>query len=149
MSTLVVVGAQWGDEGKGKVVDLLAARADLVVRYGGGANAGHTLKVNGEKLVTHLLPSGVLHPKVRCALGAGMVLAPQVLLDEIDDVTKRGFSLEGRLTVSSRAHITLPFQAEIDRVSNAGARGRRRRALDGRRAGFSRSVGAAAREVAG
>ncbi len=72
MASLVVVGAQWGDEGKGKVVDLVSERADVVVRYAGGANAGHTLKVNGQKLVTHLLPSGVMHPTVRCVLGAGM-----------------------------------------------------------------------------
>src|SRR6476469_6609939 len=74
MPAVVVVGAQWGDEGKGKIVDLIAEQAEMVVRYAGGANAGHTLKVAGQKIVTHLLPSGVLHPKTACVLGAGMVI---------------------------------------------------------------------------
>lgn len=122
MTAIVVVGAQWGDEGKGKIVDLVAERADMVVRYGGGANAGHTLKVNGQKVVTHLLPSGVLHPSARCVLGAGMVIDPKVLLDEILEIEGRGLSVRNRLTISSRAHATLPFQAAIDRAANAGPR---------------------------
>jgi adenylosuccinate synthase len=122
MTAVVVVGAQWGDEGKGKIVDIIAERADLVVRYGGGANAGHTLKVNGQKIVTHLLPSGVLHPKALCLLGAGMVLDPKVLLDEIAEVEQRGMSVRERLTISPHAHVTLPFQAAIDRAANAGPR---------------------------
>src|SRR6478736_3513358 len=103
MPAVVVVGAQWGDEGKGKIVDLIAERADMVVRYAGGANAGHTLKVAGQKLVTHLLPSGVLHPNTQCVLGAGMVIDPVILLREIDEVTARGLDVTSRLTVSSRA----------------------------------------------
>lgn len=122
MTAIVVVGAQWGDEGKGKIVDLIAERSDVVVRYGGGANAGHTLKVNGQKVVTHLLPSGVLHPHARCILGAGMVIDPKILLDEIDDLEGRGLSVTSRLLVSSRAHATLPFAAAIDRAANAGPR---------------------------
>ncbi len=122
MTAIVVIGAQWGDEGKGKIVDLVAERADLVVRYGGGANAGHTLKVNGQKVVTHLLPSGILHPKARCVLGAGMVIDPKVLLDEIADIEGRGLTVRDRLLVSARAHATLPFQAAIDRAANAGPR---------------------------
>jgi adenylosuccinate synthase len=122
MTAIVVIGAQWGDEGKGKIVDLVAERADLVVRYGGGANAGHTLKVNGQKVVTHLLPSGVLHPAARCVLGAGMVIDPKVLIDEIADIERRGLSVRDRLLVSARAHATLPFQAAIDRAANAGPR---------------------------
>ncbi len=122
MAALVVVGAQWGDEGKGKIVDLVSERADMVVRYAGGANAGHTLKVGGQKLVTHLLPSGVMHPSVRCVLGAGMVIAPEVLVDEIRTCEQRGLEVRHRLVVSGRAHVTFPFQAAIDRASNAGPR---------------------------
>jgi adenylosuccinate synthase len=122
MTAIVVIGAQWGDEGKGKIVDLISERADMVVRYGGGANAGHTLKVRGEKLVTHLLPSGVLRPSSRCVLGAGMVIDPKVLVDEISEVEGRGLSVRDRLIVSGRAHATLPFQSAIDRAANAGPR---------------------------
>ena len=86
MSVVIVVGAQWGDEGKGKVVDLFTERADVVVRYGGGANAGHTLVVDGQKLVTHLIPSGVCHPGKSCVLGDGMVIDPHTLLDEIAEL---------------------------------------------------------------
>ncbi|MFO0646243.1 MAG: adenylosuccinate synthase [Polyangiales bacterium] len=122
MASLVVVGAQWGDEGKGKIVDLVSERADVVVRYAGGANAGHTLKVNGQKLVTHLLPSGVMHPTVRCVLGAGMVIAPEVLVDEIRVCEERELDVRRRLVISGRAHVTFPFQAAIDKASNAGPR---------------------------
>src|SRR6478735_180446 len=104
MPAVVVVGAQWGDEGKGKIVE----QADMVVRYAGGANAGHTLKVNGQKIITRLLPSGVLHPKTACVLGAGMVVDPAVLVQEIDEFKTRGLDVESRLTVSGRAHVTLP-----------------------------------------
>jgi len=90
MSVVIVVGAQWGDEGKGKVVDLFTERADLVVRYGGGANAGHTLVIDGQKLVTHLVPSGVCHPGKSCVLGDGMVIDPQTLLEEIARVPGAG-----------------------------------------------------------
>ena len=89
MSTVVVVGAQWGDEGKGKVVDLFSERADMVVRYGGGANAGHTLVIGNTKLVTHLVPSGVMHPGKSCVLGDGMVIDPHTLLEEIADCQDR------------------------------------------------------------
>jgi adenylosuccinate synthase len=122
MSALVVIGAQWGDEGKGKIVDLISAQADLVVRYAGGANAGHTLRVGDTKIVTHLLPSGVMHPSVRCALGAGMVLALDVLVREMDAIETRGLSMRDRLMVSPLAHVTFPFQAAIDRASNLGPR---------------------------
>ena len=90
MSVVIVVGAQWGDEGKGKVVDLFTERADTVVRYGGGANAGHTLVIEGKKLVTHLVPSGVCHPGKSCVLGDGMVIDPHTLLEEIADCQARG-----------------------------------------------------------
>ncbi len=122
MGAVVVVGAQWGDEGKGKVVDLLSARAEVVARYAGGANAGHTLVVGGKKLVTHLLPSGVLQPAARCILGAGMVIVPETLLEEIVACEALGLDVRSRLVVSPRAHVTFPFQAGIDRAANLGPR---------------------------
>src|ERR687884_1201717 len=91
MSVVVVVGAQWGDEGKGKVVDLVTERAHVVARWGGGANAGHTIVVDGKKYVTHLIPSGVLRKGVTCVLGEGMVIDPAVLLEEIRTFRSHGF----------------------------------------------------------
>ena len=88
MPTLIVVGAQWGDEGKGKIVDLLTDRADLVVRYAGGNNAGHTIIIGGEKFVLHLIPSGILHAKKRCFLGGGMVLDPEAFLAEVEKLDR-------------------------------------------------------------
>ena len=90
LANIVVIGTQWGDEGKGKVVDLLAEHADLVVRFQGGANAGHTLLVDGQELVTHLVPSGVMHPAKRCAIGPGVVVDPEILVEEIDALQARG-----------------------------------------------------------
>src|SRR6185503_8043696 len=104
MSAVLIVGAQWGDEGKGKIVDLYTEQADMVVRYAGGPNAGHTLVVGDEKLVVRLVPSGVLRPAARCVLGQGMVVDPAVLVGEIHALEARGVSLEGRLFVSTRAH---------------------------------------------
>ncbi|MBT8491882.1 MAG: adenylosuccinate synthase [Deltaproteobacteria bacterium] len=121
MAVVVVVGAQWGDEGKGKVVDHYAENADLVVRFGGGANAGHTLVVDGQKLVTHLIPSGVLHPGKVCVLGDGMVIDPQTLLEEIDDCRSRGLLGEGSLLVSEGAHVILPYHRQIEALREAGA----------------------------
>ena len=114
MSALVVVGAQWGDEGKGKVVDLYAPFAELVVRYAGGANAGHTLVVEGEKLILHLIPSGILHEQTKCVIGQGTVIDPEVLLKEIEALTERGVGTQGRLLVSQRAHVVLPHHKLID-----------------------------------
>ena len=90
MSTLIVVGAQWGDEGKGKVVDVLAARADIVARFSGGNNAGHTIVVDGKKMVTHLVPSGCTHPGTLCVLGPGMVIDPEVFQEEVADLRAQG-----------------------------------------------------------
>jgi len=131
MAVVIVVGAQWGDEGKGKVVDLLSERAQMVVRYGGGANAGHTLVIGGHKLVTHLVPSGVLHRHVRCVLGDGMVIDPRVLLDEIAACRARGLLGEDQLLVSSRAHIILPYHhwLEAAREERIGAIGTTRRGI--------------------
>lgn len=114
MSTLVVVGAQWGDEGKGKVVDALASQADLVARYAGGNNAGHTLVVNGRKIVTHLVPSGCAYPGTLCVLGAGMVIDPEVFRQEITALQKTGMLLGDELRVSLDAHVIFPFHRWLD-----------------------------------
>jgi len=114
MSVVIVVGAQWGDEGKGKVVDLFTERADVVVRYGGGANAGHTLVIDGQKLVTHLVPSGVCHPGKSCVLGDGMVIDPHTLLEEIAQCQTRGLLCRGELLIGLGAHVILPYHKLID-----------------------------------
>src|SRR5258706_2497048 len=114
MSVVIVVGAQWGDEGKAKVVDLFTERADTVVRYGGGANAGHTLVIEGKKLVTHLVPSGVCHPGKSCVLGDGMVIDPHTLLEEIAQCQTRGLLMRGELLVGLGAHVILPYHKLID-----------------------------------
>ena len=116
MSVVIVVGAQWGDEGKGKVVDLYAEAADTVVRYGGGANAGHTLVIAGQKLVTHLVPSGVCHPGKPCVLGDGMVIDPHKLLEEIAALTARGLLARGELVVGQDAHVILPYHKRIEHL---------------------------------
>jgi adenylosuccinate synthase len=117
--TIVVVGAQWGDEGKGKLVDVLAERADWVVRYQGGANAGHTVHIGNDTFVLHQIPSGILHPGVRCALGNGVVLDPETLFTEIDQLIADGIDVEGRLYVSDRAHLVLPHHKTLDVESPA------------------------------
>ena len=114
---VVVVGAQWGDEGKGKLVDVLAERADWVVRYQGGANAGHTVDLGDRTFVLHQIPSGILHPGVRCAIGNGVVLDPDTLFDEIDGLVNAGVDVEGRLYVSERAHLVLPYHKQVDGAS--------------------------------
>jgi adenylosuccinate synthase len=114
MSVVIVVGAQWGDEGKGKVVDLFTERADTVVRYGGGANAGHTLVIEGKKLVTHLVPSGVMHPGKSCVLGDGMVIDPHTLLEELAECQARGLLVRGELLVGLGAHVILPYHKLLD-----------------------------------
>jgi adenylosuccinate synthase len=126
MSCVVIVGAQWGDEGKGKIVDIYTEFAEVVVRYAGGPNAGHTLVVGDDKLVVRLLPSGILRPQTRCVLAQGMVIDPEVLLGEVDELIRRGHSeVEKRLCVSDRAHLILPYHVLVDtlRESSAGAIG--------------------------
>jgi adenylosuccinate synthase len=117
--TVVVVGAQWGDEGKGKLVDVLAERADWVVRYQGGANAGHTVHIGEKTFVLHQIPSGIMHPGVRCAIGNGVVLDPETLFTEIDELVADGIDVEGRLYVSERAHLVMPYHKLVDRASSA------------------------------
>lgn len=117
--TLVVVGAQWGDEGKGKLVDVLAERADWVVRYQGGANAGHTVAIGKRSFVLHQIPSGILHPGVRCAIGNGVVLDPDTLFQEIDELIADGIDVSGRVYVSDRAHLVMPYHKLVDGESVA------------------------------
>jgi adenylosuccinate synthase len=117
--TIVVVGAQWGDEGKGKLVDVIAERADWVVRYQGGANAGHTVHIGDDSFVLHQIPSGILHSGVRCAIGNGVVLDPETLFTEIDELVRDGIDVEGRLYVSDRAHLVMPYHKLVDSESAA------------------------------
>jgi adenylosuccinate synthase len=117
MPATVVIGTQWGDEGKGKVVDLLAADADLVVRFHGGNNAGHTLVVNGEKTILNLVPAGVLHPGRTCMMGPGLVIDPEVLVGEIDALRARGYLADDAwLRISEQAHLIMPYHRAIDRA---------------------------------
>jgi adenylosuccinate synthase len=113
---LVVVGAQWGDEGKGKIVDVLAHGADWIARYQGGANAGHTVRVGEDEFILHQIPSGILHSRVRCVLGNGVVLDPMTFFEELDGLKARGYDVEERVMVSSRAHLVLPYHKLIDRA---------------------------------
>lgn len=115
MPNVVVVGAQWGDEGKGKVVDLLTEHAQVVVRFQGGNNAGHTLVVGGEKTVLHLIPSGILHPGKTCIIGNGVVVDPAVLVEEMDSLKKRGvLKDESQLVISESAHVIFPWHKLLD-----------------------------------
>ena len=116
MSANIVIGTQWGDEGKGKVIDILASRADVVVRSQGGNNAGHTVASNGETYKLHLIPSGILYKNTLCLIGAGVVLDPKDLLGEIDDLSKRGISFDN-LKIDPRAHIIMPWHIALDGLS--------------------------------
>ncbi|MBI5070304.1 MAG: adenylosuccinate synthase [Deltaproteobacteria bacterium] len=122
MPNVVIIGAQWGDEGKGKVVDLLTQDADVVVRFQGGNNAGHTLVVGGEKTVLHLIPAGILHPGKSCVIGNGVVADPEVLCTEIDKLKARGFLQDdGQLVLSLDAHVIMPWHKAIDIAREAKA----------------------------
>lgn len=116
MSVRIVVGAQWGDEGKGKIVDLLSKDADFVVRYQGGANAGHTLKFDDKKIVLHLIPSGIFNGDAICVIGNGVVIDPHALIEEIKEVEALGANLKDRLKISSAAHVILPYHQLLDKV---------------------------------
>ena len=115
--SVVVLGAQWGDEGKGKLVDVLAERADLVVRYQGGANAGHTVVIGDTQFILRQIPSGILHPGVVCIVGNGVVLDPETFFGELDQLAERGISTGGRMFVSDRAHLVLPYHKLLDAAS--------------------------------
>ena len=132
MSNVVVVGTQWGDEGKGKVVDLLTAKADLVVRFQGGNNAGHTLVVNGEQTICHLIPSGILHANTKCLIGNGLVVDPEVLLEEMNNLGQRGIAISPeRLSLSEKAHIIMPYHKAVD-LAREAAKGKDKLGTTGR-----------------
>lgn len=114
MPVQIVVGAQWGDEGKGKVVDLLSEHADIVARYQGGANAGHTVCIGDRTYVLHLIPSGIFHPHITCVIGNGVVIDPAALLSEIDQLRQAGIDIRGRLLVSHNAHLIMPYHKMLD-----------------------------------
>jgi adenylosuccinate synthase len=116
---LVVLGAQWGDEGKGKIVDLLTPHFSIVARYQGGHNAGHTVYVNGTKFILRLIPSGILHAGVTCVIGNGVVIDPQALFAEIDELSKNGIDVGDRILVSDKAHLILPYHRDLDLLSEA------------------------------
>lgn len=115
MANIVVVGTQWGDEGKGKIVDLLTERSDLIIRFQGGNNAGHTLVVGDRKVVLHLIPSGILHPGKLCVIGSGVVLDPEILLEEIDALKEKGYDISPEsIAISDRTHVIMPYHRIID-----------------------------------
>ena len=120
MPCTIVLGAQWGDEGKGKIVDLLAAEHDWVVRYQGGPNAGHSVIHRGETVVLHLVPSGVLRPAVRCVIGPGVVVDPEALVTELAGLARLGVDATGRLLLSADAHLILPYHRAAEREREAG-----------------------------
>jgi adenylosuccinate synthase len=115
------VGAQWGDEGKAKIVDFLTEEADMVIRFQGGANAGHTVEVGDQKFVFHLIPAGVMHPGKQCLIGNGVVLDPAQLLREIDEVRGKGFDIEGRLWIAENAQVVLPYHKVLDQLKEKAA----------------------------
>ncbi len=127
MASVIVVGTQWGDEGKGKIVDLLTRYADFIVRFQGGNNAGHTLVVNGEKFIFHIIPSGILNEGKFCMIGNGVIIDPATLLEEIDELGARGLSVTAdRLMISENAHLIMPYHKSLDHASEASlARGKK------------------------
>src|SRR5689334_19902532 len=116
---LAVLGAQWGDEGKGKIVDLLTPSFSIVARFQGGHNAGHTVYVNGAKFILRLIPSGILHPGITCVIGNGVVVDPQALFQEVDELTRNGIDVDDRILVSDKAHLILPYHRDLDLLSEA------------------------------
>jgi adenylosuccinate synthase len=120
-----VVGAQWGDEGKGKIVDLLTEKVQVVARFNGGHNAGHTIQVGKESFVLHLIPAGILHPGILCVMGNGMVIDPWALEKEMGELSARGVVLEDNLVISDRAHLILPHHRALEAMAEE-ARGARK-----------------------
>ena len=118
-TNIAVLGAQWGDEGKGKIVDMLTPHFAAVARYQGGHNAGHTVYVQGKKFVLHLIPSGILHEGVTCIIGNGVVIDPQALFKEVEELDRMGVKVDGRLLISEKAHVILPYHRELDVLSEA------------------------------
>src|SRR5207253_1259958 len=134
MPNIVVVGTQWGDEGKGKVVDMLAPHVNVVARFAGGNNAGHTVVVGREKYVLHSIPSGILHPGCRCVIGCGVVVDPGSLIEEMEALVRRGVTLDGNLFISKNAHLIMPYHPALDLASEAKL-GKRRIGTTGRGVG--------------
>jgi adenylosuccinate synthase len=122
---LAILGAQWGDEGKGKIVDLLTPHFSIVARYQGGHNAGHTVYVNGQKFILRLIPSGILHAGVTCVIGNGLVVDPQALFAEVDELVAAGIAVDDRIVISDKAHLILPYHRDLDLLAEA-RRGERR-----------------------
>ena len=120
MSVSVLVGSQWGDEGKGKIVDILSENFDIVARYQGGANAGHTVTIGDKKYILHLIPSGILREDVVCVIGNGVVIDPTALLEEIDLLEKNNIKVDGRLFISHNAHLIMPYHKLLDSISESG-----------------------------
>ena len=120
MSVTVLVGTQWGDEGKGKIVDILSEKYKIVARYQGGANAGHTVIIGDKKFILHLIPSGILRKDVTCVIGNGVVIDPTALLEEINLLEKNGIKVEGRLFISHNAHLIMPYHKLLDSISESG-----------------------------
>src|SRR5437762_753298 len=118
-TNLAVLGAQWGDEGKGKIVDLLTPHFSIVARYQGGHNAGHTVYIGGRKFILRLIPSGILHPGILCVIGNGVVVDPQALFAEVDDLTRSGIDVDNRIIISDKAHLILPYHRDLDLLSEA------------------------------
>lgn len=120
MSATILVGSQWGDEGKGKIVDILSENFDIVARYQGGANAGHTVMIGDKQYILHLIPSGILRENVICVIGNGVVIDPQALLDEIALLESHGIKVDGRLYISQNAHLIMPYHKLLDTISESG-----------------------------
>ena len=126
MANIVIIGAQWGDEGKGKIVDMLSAESDLIVRFQGGNNAGHTIKVDGKETILHLIPSGILHEGKTCLIGNGVVLDPEVFLKEVDALAAKGVDVSpARLGISPKTHLILPYHKVIDQAREAKRAGKK------------------------
>lgn len=119
MPVQVILGAQWGDEGKGKVVDMVAERADIAARYQGGANAGHTVCIDDKQYVLHLIPSGIFHPHITCVIGNGVVIDPTALMDEIGQLQAANIDIAGRLLISHNAHLIMPYHKLLDQIREA------------------------------
>ncbi|MCI0468614.1 MAG: adenylosuccinate synthase, partial [Nitrospirae bacterium] len=131
MSTVIVVGTQWGDEGKGKIVDVLTERADVVARYQGGNNAGHTVVIKNEKYILHLIPSGILHKGKKCIIGNGVVIDPKALIEEMDGLEKGGIKVNKSLLISKNAHVIMPYHIAID-LENENRKGSKKIGTTGR-----------------
>src|SRR3974377_2204853 len=114
LANTILGGAQWGDEGKGKIIDVLTEQADVVVRTQGGNNAGHTVHIKGQKFILHLVPSGILRPKKACVIGNGVVVDPVGLVEEIQGLRKLGIAIDGNLFLSETAHLVFPYHRELD-----------------------------------